>query len=77
MVVVGFHYGSRSSWVLGWGFSVKKLEGRLSKEEVRDVKSWTSSCSAKSCLCLGMLIVGFEGEIMKLLEKMKKGKEQR
>ena len=41
------------------------------------MKSWTSSCSAKSCLCLGMLIVGFEGEIMKLLEKMKKGKEQR
>lgn len=42
-------------------------------EEVGGVSDyWSSSCLAKFSNLLGMLIEGFEGEILKLLKRMKK-----
>ncbi|RVW92113.1 hypothetical protein CK203_037043 [Vitis vinifera] len=45
-------------------------DGRA-EEEGGDVESWRYSCLAKFCHCLGMPTEGFEGEILKLLNRMK------
>ena len=58
---------------LGCTTSVKQgcVEGRM--EGVgRLLDCWSSSCLAKFSNLLGMLIEGFEGEILKLLKRMKK-----
>ena len=40
------------------------------------MESWRYSCLAKFCHCLGMPTEGFEGEILKLLNRMKERRER-
>ena len=40
------------------------------------MESWRYSCLAKFCHCLEMPIEGFEGEILKLLNRMKERRER-
>ncbi|KAL6332120.1 hypothetical protein AAG906_025791 [Vitis piasezkii] len=56
----------------GWDFE----KGVGVEEEGGDVESWRYSCLAKFCHCLEMPIEGFEGEILKLLNRMKERRER-
>ena len=62
----------------GDGGSIPKREvgDGVVEEEGKDVESWRYNCLAKFCHCLGMPTKGFEGEILKLLKKMKEKRER-
>ena len=61
---------------VGGSFPIREgRDGRV-EEEGGDVESWRYSCLAKFCHCLEMPIEGFEGEILKLLNRMKERRER-
>ncbi|RVX01630.1 hypothetical protein CK203_024423 [Vitis vinifera] len=59
----------------GDGGSSPIRDGRI-EEEGGDVESWRYNCLAKFCHCLGMPTEGFEGEILKVLNRMKERRER-
>ena len=59
----------------GDGGSSPVRDGRT-EEEGGDVESWRYNCLAKFCHCLGMPTEGFEGEILKVLNRMKERRER-
>ena len=76
----------------GSGFSTKELgvveealEDSLERTTQEDLEegeetgthSWSSSCLAKFSHCIGMLMEGFEGEILTLLKMMKERKDHK
>ncbi|RVW17396.1 hypothetical protein CK203_094166 [Vitis vinifera] len=70
--------GQERDFEKGDGGSIPKREvgDGVVKEEGKDVESWRYNCLAKFCHCLGMPTKGFEGEILKLLKKMKEKRER-
>ena len=52
------------------------IRNGMTEEEGGDVESWRYSCLAKFCHCLGMPSEGFEGEILKVLNRMKERRER-
>ena len=61
---------------VGGSFPIREgRDGRV-EEEGGDVESWRYSCLAKFCHCLEMPTEGFEGEILKLLNRMKERRER-
>ena len=58
-------------------FSIRELGGGLLEEEGEASDSWMTSCLANFCHCLGMPTKLFEGEILKLLKRMKGRKERK
>ena len=59
----------------GGSFLIREGRDGRAEEEGGDVESWRYSCLAKFCHCLGMPTEGFEGEILKLLNRMKERRE--
>ncbi|RVW41716.1 Transposon TX1 uncharacterized 149 kDa protein [Vitis vinifera] len=67
--------GGRKGFEKGDGGSSPVRDGRT-EEEGGDVESWRYNCLAKFCHCLGMPTEGFEGEILKVLNRMKERRER-
>ena len=63
----------------GVGDSLMSLEAGFGvpKEEGGNLESWKFSCLEKFCHCLGMPTEGFEGEILKLLRRMRESSSLR
>lgn len=49
---------------------VRDMSSRLLEDVGGESNRWSFSCLAKFRHCLGMLVKGFKGEILKLLKKM-------
>ena len=57
-------------------FLIREGKDGKAKEEREDVESWRYNCLAKFYHCLGMPAEGFEGEILKLLNRNKERRER-
>ena len=57
-------------------FMIREGKDGKAKEEREDVESWRYNCLAKFYHCLGMPAKGFEGEILKLLNRMKEKRRE-
>ena len=51
-------------------FAEKALRKGTMEEERGAIESWSNSCLAKFCHCLGMPMEGVEGEILKFLKRL-------